>query len=43
MIVQYRVEPNNKVLVTFLTAFAKAVATMSKLKESALWSPVSLY
>jgi hypothetical protein len=43
MIVQYRVEPNDEVLVPFLTAFAKAAASMPKLKEAALWSPLFLY
>jgi hypothetical protein len=37
---QYRVEPNNKVLVPLLTAFAKAAALMPSLKEAALWSPL---
>ena len=37
---QYRVKPNNKMLVPFLTAFAKAAALMPSLKEAALWSPL---
>ncbi|KAF2786876.1 hypothetical protein K505DRAFT_330045 [Melanomma pulvis-pyrius CBS 109.77] len=37
---QYRVRPNNKTLVPFLTAFAKAAAQMPSLKEVALWSPL---
>ncbi|KAJ4312200.1 hypothetical protein N0V94_007569 [Neodidymelliopsis sp. IMI 364377] len=37
---QYRVEPNNKTMVPFLTAFAKAAALMPSLKEVALWSPL---
>jgi hypothetical protein len=37
---QYRVKPNNKTLVPFLTAFAKATALMPSLKEAALWSPL---
>ena len=35
---QYRVKPNNKTLVPFLTAFAKAAALMPSLKEAVLWS-----
>ncbi|KAJ8111747.1 hypothetical protein OPT61_g5726 [Boeremia exigua] len=37
---QYRVEPNDKILVPFLAAFAKAAALMPSLKEAALWSPL---
>lgn len=33
-------DPNNKILVPFLTAFAKAAASMPSLKEAALWSPL---
>ncbi|KAF2631137.1 hypothetical protein BU25DRAFT_481645 [Macroventuria anomochaeta] len=35
-----RVEPNNDILVPFLTAFPKAAASMTKLKEAVLWSPL---
>jgi hypothetical protein len=38
---QYHVEPNNEIMVSFLTAFAKAVACIPALKEAALWSLVS--
>lgn len=34
------VEPNNDTLVPFLTAFAKAAASMTRLREAALWSPL---
>lgn len=37
---QYRVEPNNKTLVPFLAAFAKATALMPSLKEATLWAPL---
>jgi hypothetical protein len=37
---QYRVKPNNKTLVPFLTAFARAAALMPSLKEAVLWSPL---
>jgi hypothetical protein len=37
---QYRVKPNNRTLVPFLTAFAKAAIRMPSLKEAALWSPL---
>lgn len=37
---QYRVKPNNKTLVQFLTAFAKAAALMPSLKEATLWAPL---
>jgi hypothetical protein len=37
---QYRVKPNNKTLVPFLTAFARAAALMPSLQEAALWSPL---
>jgi hypothetical protein len=37
---QFRVDPNNETLVPFLTAFAKATASMPSLKEFALWSPL---
>ncbi|KAF2706353.1 hypothetical protein K504DRAFT_459648 [Pleomassaria siparia CBS 279.74] len=39
---QFRVEPNEDMLVPFLTAFAKAAARMPSLKEFALWSPLRL-
>ena len=38
--VHFRVDPNNEVLVPFLTAFAKAASLMPSLKETALWSPL---
>lgn len=38
---QYRVVPNNSVLVPFLTGFAKAAAYMPRLRTFALWSPLS--
>jgi hypothetical protein len=37
---QDRVIPNDKTLVPFLTAFAKAAALMPSLKEIALWAPL---
>lgn len=37
---QYRVNPNNEVIVPFLTAFAKAAALMPSLKQARLWSPL---
>jgi hypothetical protein len=40
---QYRVEPVNKTLLPFLTAFAKAAVLMPSLKEAALWSPLMFY
>jgi hypothetical protein len=39
---QYRVVPNDATLVPFLTAFAKAVTYMPRLRTFALWSPLSL-
>ena len=36
---QFRVEPNEEMLVPFLKAFAKAAALMPSLKEFALWLP----
>jgi hypothetical protein len=39
---QYRVDPNNEVLVPFLTAFAKAASLMPSLKEAVLWSPLKI-
>lgn len=36
----FRIEPDNKILVPFLTAFAKAASSMPCLKEFALWSPL---
>jgi hypothetical protein len=39
---QYRVDPNNEVLVPFLTAFAKAASLMPSLKETVLWSPLKI-
>jgi hypothetical protein len=40
-IVQFRVDPNEEVIVPFLTAFAKAAASMPLLKDAALWTPLS--
>ncbi|KAJ4358717.1 uncharacterized protein N0V89_003301 [Didymosphaeria variabile] len=41
-IVQFRVTPNERLLVPFLTAFARALAHMPSLKDAALWSPLTL-
>lgn len=41
-IVQFRVTPNEKLLVPFITAFARALAHMPSLKDAALWSPLTL-
>ncbi|KAF2625658.1 hypothetical protein BU25DRAFT_300726, partial [Macroventuria anomochaeta] len=38
---QFRVVPNDAKIVPFLTAFAKAVAQMPRLKTFALWSPLT--
>jgi hypothetical protein len=38
---QYRVIPNDETLVPFLTAFAKAVTHMPRLRTYALWSDIS--
>lgn len=40
-IVQFRVDPNEEVLVPFLTVFAKAAASMPSLRDAALWTPLS--
>ncbi|KAJ4988692.1 hypothetical protein SVAN01_05825 [Stagonosporopsis vannaccii] len=40
ILAQYRVEPNDEILVPFLAAFARAAALMPSLKEAALWSPL---
>jgi hypothetical protein len=40
-IFQYRVIPNDRTLVPFLTAFAKAVTHMPRLRTYALWSDIS--
>jgi hypothetical protein len=40
-IFQYRVIPNDETLVPFLTAFAKAVTHMPRLRTYALWSYIS--
>ncbi|KAL9110349.1 MAG: hypothetical protein Q9227_005080 [Pyrenula ochraceoflavens] len=37
---QFRVVPNDEVLVPFLTAFAKAASSMPVLKEAYLWAPL---
>jgi hypothetical protein len=37
---KFRVQPNDDVLVPFLTAFAKAAANMPVLKEACLWTPL---
>jgi hypothetical protein len=41
-IVQFRVSPNEKLLVPFLTAFARAAGNMPCLKSAELWSPLDL-
>ncbi|PSN68861.1 hypothetical protein BS50DRAFT_609160 [Corynespora cassiicola Philippines] len=37
---RFRVKPNEETLLPFLTAFAKATASMFSLKEFVLWSPL---
>ncbi|KAF1967573.1 hypothetical protein BU23DRAFT_602762 [Bimuria novae-zelandiae CBS 107.79] len=41
-VVEFRVSPNEKLLVPFLTAFAKAAGHMPCLKDAALWAPLGL-
>ncbi|KAF2183381.1 hypothetical protein K469DRAFT_668401 [Zopfia rhizophila CBS 207.26] len=38
---RFRVQPNDEVLVPFLTAFAKAASSMPALKEACLWAPLT--
>ncbi|KAH6672004.1 hypothetical protein B0J14DRAFT_669508 [Halenospora varia] len=38
---QFRVVPDDEVLLPFLTRFAKATANMPSLKKAALWSPLA--
>jgi hypothetical protein len=40
---QFRVVPDNDVLVPFLAGFAKAATNMPLLKKAALWSPLKFY
>lgn len=37
---QFRIKPDEELLVPFLTAFARALAHMPSLKDAALWSPL---
>ncbi|KAL1591765.1 hypothetical protein SLS60_011764 [Paraconiothyrium brasiliense] len=41
-IVQYRVSPNERILIPFLTASARALAHMPSLKDAQIWSPLTL-
>ncbi|KAF2873231.1 hypothetical protein BDV95DRAFT_491029 [Massariosphaeria phaeospora] len=38
---KFRVQPNDDVLVPFLTAFAKAASNMPALREACLWAPLT--
>ncbi|KAL5391763.1 hypothetical protein DPSP01_001051 [Paraphaeosphaeria sporulosa] len=40
--VQFRVSPNEKLLIPFLTAFARAAGQMPRLESAELWSPLDL-
>lgn len=40
---QYRVVPNDETLVPFLSAFARAAASMPALKQAALWAPLQFH
>lgn len=41
-VVQFRVTPNKKLLVPFLTAFARAARQMPRLESAELWSPLDI-
>ncbi|KAH6633083.1 hypothetical protein C7974DRAFT_433253 [Boeremia exigua] len=39
----FRITPNDRVLVPFLTAFARAASRMPKLKDASVWCPLVCY